>query len=152
MIKDISLAKLTNCFQNFRSYTIKITKFFEKFLSSYSNVLQLFKSTCFWVYFWFKANLKIKNCASSTTTLKRYCKATLNVFFNKNIYDDDKIFHQYGTLFVSNKSFYLKCKLFLISRICDFCSKFQFLFKTSQYPGFSRIPGFLAILFYTIFC
>ena len=71
--------------------------------------------------------------------------------FNKNIYDDDKIFHQYGTLFVSNKSFYLKCKLFLISRICDFCSKFQFLFKTSQYPGFSRIPGFLAILFYTIF-
>ena len=44
---------------------------------------------------------------SSITTLKTYCKiykATLNVFFNKEIFDDDKIFYLYNRFFVSKRN------------------------------------------------
>ena len=38
-------------------------------------------------------------------TLKRYCKATLNMFLIKKIYDDDKIFYLYDRFFESNRNF-----------------------------------------------
>ena len=34
--------------------------------------------------------------------MKRYCKATLKMFLNKKNFDDDKSFHLYDILTVSN--------------------------------------------------
>ena len=42
---------------------------------------------------------------NSIKTLKRYCKATLNMFFNKKIFDDDKSFYLYDRFFESNQNF-----------------------------------------------
>ena len=42
---------------------------------------------------------------NSIKTLKRYSKATLNVFFDKKFFDDDKIFYLYDRFFVSNRNF-----------------------------------------------
>ena len=39
-------------------------------------------------------------------SLKRYCKAASNVFFNKSKFDDDNLFYLYGRSFVSNQNFY----------------------------------------------
>ena len=39
---------------------------------------------------------------NSIKTLKRNCKATLNVFFKKKKFDDDKKFHTQDKFFVSN--------------------------------------------------
>ena len=37
---------------------------------------------------------------NSINTLKRYCKATLNVFFKKKMFDDDKKFYLQDKFFV----------------------------------------------------
>ena len=45
---------------------------------------------------------------NSKKTLKRYCKVTLNVFFNKKFFDDDKYIYLYDRIFVSNRNFTTK--------------------------------------------
>ena len=42
---------------------------------------------------------------NSIKTLKRYCKDTLNVLFDKKIFGDDKKFHLRDKFFVSNRNF-----------------------------------------------
>ena len=42
---------------------------------------------------------------NSIKTLKRYYKVTLNVFFNKKTFDDDKKSYLYDKFFVSNQNF-----------------------------------------------
>ena len=42
---------------------------------------------------------------NSIKTFKRYCKATLNVFFKIKIFDDDKKFYLLDKFFVSNRNF-----------------------------------------------
>ena len=42
---------------------------------------------------------------NSIKTLKRYCKATLNMFFNEKNFDDDKNFYLYDRFFESNQNF-----------------------------------------------
>ena len=37
--------------------------------------------------------------------MKRYCKATLNVFYNKKNFDDDKKSYLYERFFMSNQNF-----------------------------------------------
>ena len=50
-----------------------------------------------------------KNVLNSITTLKRYCKATKNAFFNNKKFDDDKYFlYLYDRFFVSNQNFTTK--------------------------------------------
>ena len=41
----------------------------------------------------------------SIKILMRYCKATLNVFLSKKIFDDDKKFYLHDKFFVSNQKF-----------------------------------------------
>ena len=41
---------------------------------------------------------------NNITKLKRYCKTTLNVLFNKNI-DEDKFFYLYDRYFLLNQNF-----------------------------------------------
>ena len=48
-----------------------------------ANFLQVFKSTHFLVYFYFKVSLRKETVLNSIKTLKRYSKATLNMFINK---------------------------------------------------------------------
>ena len=60
----------------------------------------------FWVYFQFKVKFKVKNCVlNSITTLKRYCKGTLNMLFNKKKLMMTKFFYLYDRFFVSNQNF-----------------------------------------------
>ena len=55
---------------------------------------------------------KVKN---SITTLKRHLQASLNVFFNKKKFDDDKIIYLNDRFFVSNRKFFnFTCNFFLI--------------------------------------
>lgn len=41
----------------------------------------------------------------SKKKIKRYCKLTLNVFFYKNIFNDDKTSDLYDIFFISNRNF-----------------------------------------------
>ena len=62
---------------------------FSKFFPGCLHFFQVFKNTHLLVYFQFKVKFKVKNYFNKYKILKRYCKATLNVFFNKKIFDDD---------------------------------------------------------------
>ena len=50
-------------------------------------------------------SLRFKTMVNSIKTLKRYCKATLNVFFKKKKIDDDKKFNLNDKFFVSSRNF-----------------------------------------------
>ena len=76
-------------------------------------------------------------------TLKRYCKATLNMFLIKKIYDDDKIFYLYDRFFESNRNFTTEhVKIVKIPGFYLKFPKFQvflgFFCLNCQIPGFSR--------------
>ena len=47
----------------------------------------------------------LKTMLNSIKTLTRYCKTTINVFFKKNFFDDDKKFYLHDKFFVSNRIF-----------------------------------------------
>ena len=64
--------------------------FFQKIFQDILNFFQVFKSTHFQVYFWFKVKFKVKTILNSIKTMKRYSKAVYKCFFNKKIFDDDK--------------------------------------------------------------
>ena len=49
-----------------------------------------------------KLSLRFEIMLNSIKTLKRYCKATLNVFFYKKMLKMTENFHLYGRYFVSN--------------------------------------------------
>ena len=53
---------------------------FGKFFPGFQNFLQVFKITRFRIYFKLKIEFKVKTVFSGITTLKRYLKASLNVF------------------------------------------------------------------------
>ena len=42
---------------------------------------------------------------NSIKTLKRYCKAILNVFLRKKFFDDDRKFYLNNNFFASNRNF-----------------------------------------------
>ena len=75
-----------------------LTNVFDKF----SPVL---KVHIFGSIFSLKLSLRKKTVLNSIKTLKRYCKATSNVFFNKLFFGDDKQIFPYGRFFVSNQNF-----------------------------------------------
>ena len=84
--------------------------------------------------------------------MKRYCKATLNVFFNKKIFGDDKFFFIYMIIFLSQTEILLLNMLKLL-KIPGFSSFFFLISQIPGYfclncqiPGFSRIPGKVATL------
>ena len=59
---------------------------------------------------------------TSTKTLKRYCIVTLHVFFNKNVFDDDK-----------------ENLIFMIDFLCQIVILLLFnMFQFLKMPGFSR--------------
>ena len=78
-----------------------------------------FRKSMFNVYFQFKFNFKVKNVLNSITTLKRYCKANLNVFFYEKNLMMTKHFYPYDRFFVLNPNFLLN------------------LSKSIKIPGFS---------------
>ena len=68
-----------------------------------ANFLKVYKITHFTVYFYSKIKFKVKkNVLNSFTLLKRYRKASLNVFFNKKFLTLTKIFYLYYRFFKSN--------------------------------------------------
>ena len=69
----------------------RVANFFLNFLPGFLKIFHVFKITLFRVYFKFKSKFKI-TVPSSITTLKRYCKATLNLYFNKKNSDVAKHF------------------------------------------------------------
>ena len=90
---------------------------------------------------------------NSIKTLKRYCKATLNMFFNKKIVMMTKNVYSYDGIFESNQNFTIEhVKIVKIPGFfSDFCSKFKvfpvFFCPNCQIPGFSRTPGKVATLY-----
>ena len=70
-------------------YLNRVAKFF------YTILFRFLKVPIFWFIFSLKLSLRLK-IVLKITTLKRYCKATLNVFFYKKFFDDDKHFSLYG--------------------------------------------------------
>ena len=60
--------------------------FFPIFFSGFPNFFKVFKST----HFWTKAKFNVKTVLNTIKNIERYCKVTLNVFYNKKIFDDDK--------------------------------------------------------------
>ena len=65
----------------------------------------------------------------SIKLLKRYCKATLNMFFNEKTFDDDNLFYLYDKFFESNRNFTIKhvkiVKILGFSRLFSKFPKFQ---------------------------
>ena len=79
-----------------------LPKRFGKFSPGFQNFLQVFKSTHFWVYFYFEVKFKVKICVEKRKSLKRYSIATI-FFFNKKYFDDDEnCFYLYDRFFESN--------------------------------------------------
>ena len=76
--------------------------FFYKFFPGFQNILQVFQSS----HFKFKLKFMVRNCVKSHKNIQRYCKATLNLFFNKKFLMTTKFLNLYGRLF--NK--YYQCK------------------------------------------
>ena len=66
---------------------------------------------------------------NSIKSLKRYCKATLNVFLTRKIFDDAKIFYLCDRFFESNRNF--TTKHVKIVKIPGFL-------KVYPIPGFSK--------------
>ena len=91
---------------------------------------------------------------NSIKTLRRYCKVTLNVFFNKKIFDDDKSFYLYDRFFESNQNVTtVNVKIVKIPGFfSDFFSKFPKLqvFLGSQVKWqpcvFCKLQAFLILL------
>ena len=54
---------------------------FSKFFPGIPNFFQVFKTTNFGSIFRLKLNIWIKTVLNSMKTIKRYCKATLNMLF-----------------------------------------------------------------------
>ena len=110
------------------------------FFFGFKKFPQVFKCTLFWVYFQFKVKFKVKYCVNQFKPLKRYFKATLNVFFNKKKIDDEnkKIF-LWCIFGVKSKCFYLTRKnclkfqvfqrflVIFVQLSCFFCFYFKFL-------------------------
>ena len=46
----------------------------------------------------------LKTMLNSIKTLTRYCKTTINVFFKKNFFDDDKNVYLHNKFFVKNQN------------------------------------------------
>ena len=65
--------------------------------------------------------------------MKRYCKATLNLFFIKVNFDDDEKKHLYDRIFVSNRNY--------TTEHVKIVKKFQ------VFPGFKVIPVFILASF-----
>ena len=55
---------------------------FKNFFPGLPNFFQVFKVCNFWSILSLKLSLRLKTVLNSIKTLKRYCKATLNLFFN----------------------------------------------------------------------
>ena len=66
-------------------YNRVATRFFQ-ILSRFSKFPPGFKKTHFGSIFSLKLSLRLKTMLNSIKTLKRYCKVTFNVFFNKKIF------------------------------------------------------------------
>ena len=75
--------------------------FFPIFFSGFPNFFKVFKST----HFWTKAKFNVKTVLNTIKNIERYCKVTLNVFYNKKIFDDDKKISFIWKIFVSNRIF-----------------------------------------------
>ena len=58
-------------------------RFFKKFFLGFPNFFQILKVRIFESIFSLMLSLRLKIVLNRTKTLKRYCKATLNVFFKK---------------------------------------------------------------------
>ena len=113
---------------------------FHLFLRNYSRFYDFFPG--FWKYTFlglFSLELcKVKTVLSSITTLKRYCKATLNVFLRKNFLMMTIFLSMWYILNVKLKLYYLTCK--------NIVKNSRFLRDFFKVPGYSRITGFLAFL------
>ena len=86
----------------------------------------LLKVFIFWTIFSLKLSLRLKTMLSSIKTLKRYCKATLNVFFNKKNLMMAIKFYLYDRFFVSNQNLPLNLSKLLkfLGFFSELCSKF----------------------------
>ena len=79
---------------------------------------------------------------NSITTLKWYCKAILNVFFNLKKIDDEKKITYMIICCVKSELCYLTCKYCLKFEVFPKFIKFQVCFCLNcQIPGFSRWSG-----------
>ena len=123
-----------------KCYTQGCHLFFQKFFQASQISSRFLKVHIFGYIFSFNVSLRLKTILSGIKTLKRYCKATLNVFLRKKIFDDDKKIHLHDNFCVISKFYCLTCKKIPgCSRYFkDFCSKFQVFCYISQIPGFSR--------------
>ena len=97
---------------------------FSQFFQGFPNFFQVFKSTYFRSIFSLKLSLRLKTMLNSIKTLKRYCKATLNIFFNKKklmmtkkIYLNDRFLCQIEILLLN------MLKLFKVLRFSRFQGK-----------------------------
>ena len=89
---------------------------------------------------------------NSIKTMKRYCKATLNMFFNKKNFDDHKKPYLYDIFFVSSLNFttehakIVKSSRFFFQNFSK-CSFSMFLVvEIKVFQGCSRFLGFLETL------
>ena len=88
--------------------------FLENFLQVFKISPRFLKVHIFGSIFSLQLSLRLKTVVDSIKTLKSYCKATFNVFLNKNIFDDDKFFLFVHQIFcIKSKFYYLTCKNYL---------------------------------------
>ena len=77
------------------------THFFPKFFQVFLISSRFLKVHIFVSIFSLKLSLKLETVLTSIKTLKRWCRATLNMFLVKKVFDVTKKIYLYGRFFVS---------------------------------------------------
>ena len=103
--------------------------FFQIFLQVFQISSRFLRVHIFGSIFNLKLILRLETVLNSIKTLKRYCKANLNMFFNEKKFDNDK-------KFINMIEFRFKPKFY--NWTCENFPNSRFFFKISQFRGLSR--------------